>query len=232
MNTENSETNESNKFLYEFTDKFNLKNPSKNVALTNLSIYYIWKNIKSEYSNNKFKISAPNWDDEFDLSHGTYSVLDIQDYFEYIIKKHETIADNPTVKIYVDKIKNRIVFKIKTGYKLELLSEETMQLLESSKKDVDQNKDGEDEQKLESLEVVSVHYNLVDNNYQQASKALFTFVPSKQFGQLITITPHSPTMLKTINAEFSFIEVWFTDQNKRPLETEDNVNITLIIGTV
>ena len=105
-----------------------------------------------------------------------------------------------------------------------------MQLLGSSKKDIDQNKNGEIVPRLETVEVVLVHCNLVNNYYQQASKVLFTFVPNKQFGQLITITPHSLTMLKTTNAEFSFIEVWFTDQNNRPLEVEDSVNITLIIG--
>ena len=106
-----------------------------------------------------------------------------------------------------------------------------MQLLGSSKKDINQNKDGEIVPRLETVEVVLVHCNLVNHNYQQASEVLFTFVLNKQFGQLITITPHSLTMLKTTNAEFSFIEVWFTDQNNRPLEIEDNVNITLIIGT-
>ena len=162
---------------------------------------------------------------------GSYSVSDIQDYFKYIIKKHETIADNSPVQIYVNKIKNRIVFKIKTGYKLELLTDGTMQLLASSKKDIDQDKDGEIVPRLETVEVVLVHCNLVNNNYQQTSKVLFTFVPNKLFGQLITITPHSPTMLKTTNAKFSFIEIWFTDQNNRPLEIEYNVNITLMIGT-
>ena len=81
--------------------------------------------------------------------------------------------------------------------------------------------------RLETVKVVLVHCNLVDNSYQQASKVLFTFVPNKQFGQLITITAHSPTMLKTTNAT---IEIWFTVQNNRPLEMEDNLNITLIIG--
>ena len=85
--------------------------------------------------------------------------------------------------------------------------------------------------KLETIEVALVYCNLRNNNYQQAFKLLFTFVPNKQFGQLITITRHSPTMLKTTNAEFSSIEIWFIDQNNRPLEIEDNVNITLIIGT-
>ena len=202
MNTENSKIKESNKFIYQFTDKLNLKNANKNMALANLSIYYTWENIKSEYNNNKFKISAPTWNEEFYLPDGSYSVSDIQDYFEYIIRKHETIKDNPPVQIYVNKIKNRTVFKIKTGYRSELLSKETVQLLGSSKKDIDQNKDGEIVPKLETVEVVLVHCNLVNNNYQQASKVLFTFVPNKQFGQLITITPHSPTMLKTTNAEF------------------------------
>ena len=155
---------------------------------------------------------------------------DIQDYLEYIIKKHETIADNPPVQIYVNKIKNRIVFKIRTGYKLEFLSKETMQLLGSSKKDIDENKDGEIPPRLETVEVVLVRCNLVNINYQQASKLLFSFVSNKQFTQLITIIPHSLTMLKTTNAEFSFIETWFTDQNNRPLEIEDNLNIKLIIG--
>ena len=103
-----------------------------------------------------------------------------------------------------------------------------MKLLGSIKKYVGQDKDG-DVPKLESLEVVLAHCNLVNNNYQQA-KVLFTFVPNKQFGQLINIAPHSLTMLSTTNTEFSFIEVWFTDQNSEPLEIEDNVNLTLIIG--
>ena len=89
---------------------------------------------------------------------------------------------------------------------------------------------GGDVPKLESVEVVLVHCNLVNNNYQQVSKVLFTFVPNKQFGQLITISPHSLTMLKTTNSEFPFIQVWFTDQNNRPLEIEDIVDITVVIG--
>ena len=114
-----------------------------------------------------------------------------------------------------------------------MLSKETRQLSGSSKKDIDLNKDEKILPKLETcFSTFSVcNCNLVNNNYQKASKVLFTFVPNKQFGQLITITPHSPTMLKTANAEFLFIEVWFTDENNRSLEIEDNVNITLIIGT-
>ena len=144
-----------------------------------------------------------------------------------LLKKHETIANNPLVEIYPNKIKNRIVFKIKTGYKLELLPPETMKLLGSSKKVFDKDKDGEDLPKLESVKVDLVHCNLVNNSYQQSSKVLFAFVPNKQFGQLIAILPHSLTMLKTTSAEFQSIQLWFTDQNNRPLEIE---NVILING--
>ena len=113
---------------------------------------------------------------------GSYSISDIQDYFEFTIKKHKVLAENPSVQIYPNKIKNRIVFKVKTGYKLELLSQKTMKLLGSTKKDVDQDKDGEDVPNLESVEVVLVHCNIVNNNYQQSSKVLFTFLTNKQLG--------------------------------------------------
>ena len=134
MNTENSKTNEHHIFRLSLSDKLNLKNPNKNIALGNLSIYYTWKNIKSAYNNNKFKISAPTWNDTFDLPDGSYSIKNIQGYFEFIIKKHETLTENSPVQIYPNKIKNRIIFKIKTGYKLKLLTPETMRLLSSTKK--------------------------------------------------------------------------------------------------
>ena len=104
-------------------------------------------------------------------------------------------------------------------------------MIRKFKKVINKNKNGELVPRLETVEVVLVHCNLVNNSYQQAPNVLFTFLPNKQFDQLITITPHSQTMLKTTNAEFSFIQTWFTDQNNRPLEIEDDVNITLIIGT-
>ena len=192
----------------------------------------MWKNIKSVYNSNKFEISAPTSNDEFYLPDGSYSISDIQDYFEFIIKKHETLTENPPIQIYPNKIKNRIVFKVKRGYKLgsiETIREYKMQLLGSTKK-VDICKDREDVSKLESVQIALIHCNLVNNIYQQASKVFFTFVPNKQFGQLITISPHSLTVLKTTNAEFQSIQLRFTDQNNRPLEVEDIVNITLIIG--
>ena len=104
-------------------------------------------------------------------------------------------------------INNRIVFKIKTGYKLDLLSKETMQLLGSTKDIIDSDKNSENVPKLENVEVVLVHCNLVNNSYQQASRVLFSFVPNKQYGQLISISPHSLVFLKTMNTDFSEINM-------------------------
>ena len=164
------------------------------------------------------------------MSDGSYSIAALQNYFEYIIKKHETIAEVSPVLIYVNETNNRIVFKIKSGYKLELLSKETMKLLGSSVDIIDSEKNSELVPKLESVDLVLVHCNLVNNSYQQASKVLFTFVPNKKYGQLITVSPEMLIMLKAVNIEFSFIEIWFTDQNNGPLEIEDSINISLIIG--
>ena len=116
MNTENSKADEKNKYKYYLTNKLNLKNRNKTIALANLSIYFTWENIKSEYDNNRFKITAPTWDETFEIPDRSYSVDQIQDYFEFIIKKYENITnDDFPIRIYVNSIKNRIVFKIKTG---------------------------------------------------------------------------------------------------------------------
>ena len=115
INTKNSKTNEPHKFGLVLADKRNLKDPNENIILANLSIYCTWKNIKSEQKNNKFKISASNWNDELDLPDSSYLISDIQDYFEFIIQKHQTLTGNSPIQIYV----NRIVFKIETEYKLE-----------------------------------------------------------------------------------------------------------------
>ena len=135
INTKNSRTNEPNRFKHDLIDKLYLKNPYKNMALANLSIYYTWKNVKSTYNNNKFKISAPTWNETFDLPDGSYNISEIQDYI-----------------------------KIKSGYKLELLSKETMKLLGSTKDIINSDKNGENVPRLENVEVVLVHCNLVNNS--------------------------------------------------------------------
>ena len=231
MNTKNCKTNEPNRFKYDLIDKLDFKTPNKNMALANLSIYYTWKNVKSICNNNKFKISAPIWNEIFDLPDGSYNISEIQVYTEYIIKKHETIDENAPILIYTNTVNNRIVFKIKSGYKLELLSKETMKLLGSTKNIFDSVKNSENVPRLENVDVVLVHCNLVNNSYQQHFRVLFTFVQTKQYGQLNSISPHSLVFLKTMNTDFSEIKVWFTDQNNNALEIEDNVNISLIINT-
>ena len=138
----------------------------------------------------------PTWNETFDLPDGSYNISEIQDYIEYIIKKHETIGENAPILIYANNINNRIVFKIKNGYKLELLSKEKMKLLGSTNDTIDADKNSENILRLENVEVVLLHCNLVNNSYQQASRVLLTFVPTKQYGQLISISPHSLFFLK------------------------------------
>ena len=229
MNSENSKTSEPHVLILKLTYKFDLRRGEKIIALSNLSIYYTWKNIKSSCNNNKFKISAPTWNDEFELPDGSYSVSDIQDYFEYILKKHGEDIDKPSVQIYVNKIENRVTFKIKNGYSLELLTPETMKLLGSTKNKITKDKNSENVPHLEITEVVLVHFNIVDNDYQQDSRVLYTFVPNKLFSSLVEISPTNHIFLKTFNSEFQDIEVWFTDQNSQPLEIEDRINLTLVI---
>ena len=158
------------------------------------------ENVKSSYNSNKFKILAPTWNETFDLPDGWYNISEIQDYIEYIIKKHETIGENAPILIYANTINNRIVFKIKSGYKLELLSKETMKLLGSTSSIIDADKNSENVPKLENVKVALVHCNLVNNIYQQHSRVLFTFVPTKRCGQLISISPHSLVFFK--NGEY------------------------------
>ena len=131
---------------------------------------------KSSYNNNKLKISSPTWwNDKFELPDGSYSVSDIQHYFEYILKKHNEKINNPSIKIYISKIENRITFKIKTGYYLELLTSETMKLLGSFQNKIGNNKNDENVPHLEITEVKLVHCNIVNNDYQQDSRVLYTF---------------------------------------------------------
>ena len=229
MNSESSKTSEPQVFILKLTDKLDLRKGENSIVLSNLSIYYYtWKNIKSSYNNNKFKISAPTWNDKFELRNGSYSVSNIQDYFEYILKKHGENTD-PSLKIYVNKIENRVVFKIKTGYNLELLTLQTMKLLESTENKINKDKKSECVQPLELAERVLVHCNIVNNDYQQDSRVLYTFVSNKLFGSLLEISPTNHIFLKTFNSEFQTIEVWFTDQNSQTLEIEDRIILTLVI---
>ena len=189
MNSENSRTSEYHVLLLKLADKLDLRRGQKSVALSNLSIYYTWRNIKSSCKNNKFKISAPTWSDEFELPDGSYSISDIQDYFEHILKKHSESVDDPPIEIFVSKNENRITFKIKNGYYLEHLTHETVKLLGSTESKITGEKKGENVPHLEIVELGLIHCNIVNNHYRQKSRILYTFVPNKPFGSLLEISP-------------------------------------------
>ena len=244
MNSENSKTSKPHILKLKLTSKLDLRLGEKVIVLSNLIIYYTWKNIKSSYNNNnKFKISSPTWNDGFELPDGSYSASDIQDYFEYILKKHgEKINNNnndnndkdndknkPSVKIYINRVENRITFEIKNGYSLELLTKETMKLPGSTNNKITKDKNGENVPDLKITEVVLVHCNMVNNDYQQDSRVLYTFVLNKSFGSLLDVSPNNHIFLKTFNSEYNEIIVWFTDQNSSPLEIEDGINLTMVI---
>ena len=110
MNSQNSKTSEPHVSILKLTDKLDLRGREKIIALSNLSIYYTWRNIKSSYNNSKFKIFAPTENDKFELPGGLYSISNIQDYFEYILEKHGENTNKPSVQIYVNKIENRVAF--------------------------------------------------------------------------------------------------------------------------
>ena len=200
MNSENSKTSEPDVLILKLTNTLDLRIGEKIIALSNLSIYYTRKNIKSSYNSNKFKISAPTWNDKFELPLGSYSVSDIQDYFEYCLKKHGENTDKLSVQIYVNKIENRVILKIKNGYSLKLLTPETMKLLGSTENKITKDKDGENVPHLEITEVILVHCNIANNDYQQDSRVLYTFVSNKPFGSLLEISPAN-IFLKTFNSE-------------------------------
>ena len=170
-----------------------------------------------------------NISDEFELPDGSYSKAVIQDYFESIFKKHSENVDKPSIKTYVNKIENRVTFKIENGCYLELLTPGTMKLLGSTKSKITQGKYGENVPHLEIVELVLIHCNLANDNYQQNSRILYTFTSDKSFGSLLQISSPNHIFLKTFNSEFQEIKRWFTDQNSKPLEVEDKVNLTSII---
>ena len=196
MNSENSRTSEYHVLVLKLADKLDLRRGQKSVALSNISIYYTWKNIKSSDGNNKFKISAPTWSGEFELPDGSYSISDIQDYFEHILKKHSESVDNPSIEIYVNEFENRVTFKVKNGYYLELLTPGTMKLLGSTESKITEDKNGEIVSHLEIFELVLIHCNIVDNNNQQNSRISYTFVPNKPFGSLLEISPSNYIFFK------------------------------------
>ena len=195
------------------------KNPEQKKTLANINVHFNARNNAIKFIEDYGSM----------ILEVIYSVSVIQDNFEYILKKHSESVDNPSIRMYINRIENRIIFKIKNGYYLELLTPETMKLLGSTESKITKDKNGENVPHLEVVELVLVHCSLVNNDYQQDSRILFTFVPNKSFGSLLEISPTNHVFLKTFNSEFQEVKVWFTDQTSKPLELEDKINITLII---
>ena len=175
-----------------------------------------------------FKISAPTWNDKFELPDRSYSISDILNCFEYILKNHNESIDNSSIRIYVNKIENRITFKIKKEYYVELLTPEKMKLTGNTENKITKDKDGENVPYLEITVVILVHCNIVNNDYQQDSGALYTFVTNEPFGQLLEVSPSNLIFLKTFNSGFQATDVWFTGKNSQPLEIEDRINLTVV----
>ena len=151
MNTKNGTTNGSHKYLLNLSQRLHLRRSDKHAAV----LYYTRKNIRKQYKNTKrTKIITPTWDDECELPDGSYSASDIQDYIEYIIKKHEILTTIPPIYVYINRINNVLVFKIKNEYKLELQSFKMMRLLGRTKKIRDKKKTGEKVSRLEVADVV------------------------------------------------------------------------------
>ena len=134
---------------------------------------------------------------------------------------HEANTDNPSVKIYVNKIEKRITVKIKNEYGLELLTPQTQILTK--------DKNGENVWHLEVTEVVLVHCNIVNNDYQQGSTVLYRFVANTPFGSLLEISSANHIFLKVFNSELQTIEVWFIDQNSHPIRNRRQNKLTLVI---
>ena len=134
MNRENSEKTEPHKLALNLSKGLDLRSSNKKVAFQKLSIYYKWRNMRQEYKNNKIKRIDQMWNDELESTDGSYSVSDMEDYVKYIIAKHETSSNNPPIHIHINRTDNRLVFKIKDGFKLELPTPVTMRLFGSTKK--------------------------------------------------------------------------------------------------
>ena len=200
--------------------------------MSDLSVHYTWHNIKEQYNNNKFRLSGPTWSEDVTLPDGSYEIYQIQNYFlDEVIKKQESSVksneDSP-ILIFANRILNRVTFRIKTGYKLELLTNETMRLLGDGPI-IDTTKNVENVPKLEIVRNVLVFCNLVQNSYLQDSKLLFSFVPNSRFGSLLSITPQLLKYSGNVDSIFDYIEISFTDQNGRPLETDDDIAASIMI---
>ena len=177
-------------------------------------------------------MSGPTWSEYVTIPDSSYEISQIQNYFlDEVIKKHESNVqsnEQSPILIYANRILNRVSFRIKAGYKLELLTNETMGLL-GDEPIIDTTKNDENVPRLIIVRNVLVFCRLVQNVYLQDSKLLFSFVPNSRFGSLLSITPQVLKYCETVDSTFDYIEISFTDQNGRPLEMDDDITASIII---
>ena len=169
--------------------------------------YIITKNLKHQIQHGMINLN-------YQMGHILYQIFKI---ILSLFQKNNEKIDDPSIRLYVNKIENRITFKIKTGYYLELLTPETMKLLGSTESKITKDKIGENVPHFEIAEVVLVHCNIVNNDYQQDSRVLYTFVPNKPFGSLLEISPKNHIFLKTFNSEFQAVDVMFYRSKQSPI---------------
>ena len=221
MNSENSKTSKPHILKLKLTDKLDLRLDKKVILHYQILAFIIHGII--------YKVHIIIINLKYLHQHGTKN-LHYQMNLKYSKKAQGKINnDKPSVKIYINKVENRITFKIKNEYSLEVLTKETMKLLGSTENKITKDKNGENVPHLEITEVVLVHCNMVNNDYQQDSRVIYTFVPNKFFGSLLDIFPSNHIFLKTFNSEYDEIVVWFTDQNSKPLEIGDRINLTMVV---
>ena len=167
--------------------------------------------------------------EEFELPWIIFCIRNSQ-LLRIYLKKHWEKNNNPSIITYINKIENRIPFRTKTGHYVQLLTSEVVKLLGSGNSKIAKDEKGENFPNLEITEVVLVHCNIVNNNYQQDLKVLYTFILNKSFGQLLDISHKNLTHLKSFNSEFPYIKVRFDYQNSEPLEIGDKTNVILVIN--
>ena len=245
MNSTNSKTPKANRLTLRLQSKMDLSVRKKSVALANLSIYYSWKNISPELKNDKLIIGNEKATQEWTVPiiSGSYSAKTLSDYIIGAIKenkdkekdsfwnKTKARGDNPeeVFKLYHDRVRNRTAYIIEEGYYIKLPTKEIRDMLGISKRKIGGSNYGDLVPQIEPVTAVLVHCNIVDNDYQRDSKLLYSFVPDKPFGSLLSVEPKSERFTKTFGGGFYDISVWFTDQAGHELDIEDAISLTLVI---
>lgn len=228
LTTANSSTSEPHKYSYKLTNTMHLK--GHYICLSNLSIYYTWKNIKDSYDNNTmaYRVIDKDRTVRMKLPDGSYSINDINNYLHMtMIQQNDAEKEDYPISIYPNSTYNRVSITMKPNFKL-ILGQGMARVLGFSENTITSSSNGDFVPKLERVETVLVHCNLAQNSFTQDSSLIFSFVPDNVFGSQLHQKPNFPLWRQTTkNSEISEIDIWFTDQLYRPLEIEDNLLIEI-----